>query len=410
MREPTQLDATIDLAGDALGGGLATIEGMHRAIAHKPFAALRRAPAVGEVSEAVRIVHDGITAFVYASLGTAIAFATGAARVALYATGVESREPRAGSNTDLALAALNGYSGEHLEQRGSPLATKMTLRHAGQALPIESKALAAAFPTAASRLAVFVHGLACNETLWRRHAELHYGDGETTYGSRLQNDLGYTPLYVRYNTGLHISDNGARLAAMLEEIIAAWPVPVSEVVLMGHSMGGLVARSAAHRGNGSGHRWIQHVRHLVYLGSPHHGAPLEKTVNVAAWLLSHSDITRPLAALINVRSSGIKDLRFGAVSDDDWRDVDLDALLSNRAGDLPLLDGASHYFVSASLTQDATHPWGIAIGDAMVRQPSATARHVEHAGPRHFRHFGSMGHLDLLNHPSVYEQIRDWLD
>jgi pimeloyl-ACP methyl ester carboxylesterase len=194
--------------------------------------------------------------------------------------------------------------------------------------------------------------------------------------------------------------------------VSAWPVPVDELIIVGHSMGGLVARSACHYGQEAGLDWTERVRHVVFLGSPHLGAPLEKVTNVAAWLLGLTDVTRPFADALNTRSAGIKDLRFGAVLDDHWRDADLDALLENRTGHVPLLPGANHYFVAATVTRDARHPVAVAIGDLLVRRASAFGRGrvtrlqfpIEHS-----RHVGPMHHLALLNHPVLYEQMRRWI-
>ena len=410
MQEPTWLQGAIDVATEALGGGLATVEGVHTAIARKPFAALRLAPAVGDVSEVVRVVHDGITSLVYGGIRTAIAVAGGAARLAASVVAPEDTEPQAGSLGDLAVAVLNGFAGERLEREGNPLASQMSLRHAGWTVPLQGQALATAFPAASRRVAVFVHGLAGNETFWRLHAVRHYRNRHTTYGSRLEADLGYAPLYVRYNTGLHISDNGRRLARLLEALVTQWPVPVEELVLVGHSMGGLVIRSATHYG--AQLNWPRRVRHVFFLGSPHLGAPLEKATNVSAWLLGLTDITRPFAAVLNGRSVGIKDLRFGVLRDDDWQDIDLDALLATRTGDVPLLEGAGHYFIAATMTRDPRHPVGVAVGDLLVREASAFGRGrlrriqfpLENG-----RHFGPMNHFELLNHPDVYEQMHRWL-
>jgi pimeloyl-ACP methyl ester carboxylesterase len=410
MQGQTRLQGAIDVATAALGDGLATVEGVHTAIARKPFAALRLAPAVGDASEAVRLVHDGITSLVYGGMRTAIAVTGGAARLAAPLIASEDEEPRPGSLGDLAVAALNGFAGERLEREGNPLANQMSLRHAGRTVALQHRALAAAFPTASPRLAVFVHGLAGNETYWRLHAKRHYCNPHTTYGARLEGDLGYTPLYVRYNTGLHISDNGRRLARLLDRVVAEWPVPVEELVLVGHSMGGLVMRSATHYG--ARRDWTRQVRHLFFLGSPHLGAPLEKATNVTAWLLGLTEVTRPFATLLNRRSAGIKDLRFGALRDEDWQGIDADALLANRGSDVPLLDGAAHYCIAATVTRDPRHPVGVAVGDLLVREASALGRGrlrrlqfpLEHG-----RHFGPMHHFELLNHPDVYEQMRRWL-
>ena len=413
--ETTRTQATIEVATAALEAGLATIEQVHTAIARKPFAVLRLAPGVGEVSEVVRVVHDGITSLVYGSLRTAIVVAGGAARLAARCVPADTAERPRGSTAELAemaVAALNGWAGERLEHHGNPLATKMGVRHRGRSVAPERTALAAAFPDATPRVAVFVHGLASSETMWNLHAERHYGDRHTNYGSRLQADLGYTPLYVRYNSGLHISDNGRQLAQLLDRVVSAWPVPIDELLIVGHSMGGLVARSGCHYGQEAGLGWVDRVRHVVFLGSPHLGAPLEKVTNAATWLLGLTDVTRPFADALNTRSVGIKDLRFGAVLDDHWRDADLDALLENRTSHVPLLPGANHYFVAATLTRSPRHPVAVAIGDLLVREASAFGRGrvrqlqfpIEHG-----RHVGAMHHLALLNHPDLYEQMRRWI-
>ena len=209
-REKNPLHGAVDAATAALQGGLATIEGVHKAIARKPFAPLRLAPGVAEVSEVVRLVHDGVTSLVYGGLRTAVTAAGSAARRAAALAGNQEIEP--GSAGGMAVAALNGFAGDRLVRDGNPLATTMGLRHRGRHVSADRASLTAAFPDASPRLAVFVHGLACDETWWRLHAERHYGNRHTTYGSRLQKDFGYTPLYVRYNTGLHVSDNGRELA------------------------------------------------------------------------------------------------------------------------------------------------------------------------------------------------------
>lgn len=166
------------------------------------------------------------------------------------------------------IAVLNGVLGDHLSQSGNPLAIPMQFRRGGQPLDLEPSRLRHALPKVTGKLLVLVHGLCSNDLRWARQGHDH--------GAALERDLGFTPIYLHYNSGRQISSNGRELAALLEVLVAAWPVPVAELVILGHSMGGLVSRSACHSGEAAGHAWRKRLRALVFLGSPHHGAPLER--------------------------------------------------------------------------------------------------------------------------------------
>jgi pimeloyl-ACP methyl ester carboxylesterase len=289
----------------------------------------------------------------------------------------------------MALGALNGAIGDRLAADRNPLALDMSLRGSGDT----------------PRLAVFVHGLCETGDAW--------GLGSRpTYGARLHDELGYTPLYLRYNTGLRISDNGRRLAEVLEEAVADWPVPVEEIALVGHSMGGLVARSACHYGEATGASWTRSVRHVFCLGSPHLGAPLERAANATAYALARLPETRPLARIVNGRSVGIKDLRFGSCVEEDWCDCDPDEFLSDRCQEVPFLPTATYYFIGATLTRSADSRLGSLVGDLLVQFPSASGNGPKRRIPFEIdkgRHLGGLNHLQLLNHPAVYGQIKAWL-
>jgi pimeloyl-ACP methyl ester carboxylesterase len=390
-----EVRAVGELAGHALSGAGALVGDVHAAIARRAF------EAVGPRGESARAVHDEVSALVHSGVRAALRAMPQSAGAALATKTADDAAALADSARGaLALAVLNAYAGDGLHARGNALALDMTLRHRGA--DVDPGALAGA----SERVAIFVHGLGETDAAWRLRATRE----RPGYGALLKRELGYTPLELRYNTGRHISDNGRALAAMLEDLHDAWPEPLDEIVLVGHSMGGLVARSACHYGRVDGHRWTDAVRHVICLGSPHLGAPLEKGVNALGWALGRVPETEPLARVVNARSAGIKDLRFGACIEEDWCDCDPDELLTDRCQDVPFLPNATFCFVAATISTREGDPLGTVVGDLLVRVPSASGEGRRRRVPfGDGRRLGGLNHFDLLNHPAVYEQIRAWL-
>jgi pimeloyl-ACP methyl ester carboxylesterase len=398
------IEAVGDLAGAGLAAGGRLVQDMHEAIAGRPFAAL------GAGATPVRLSHDWISRGVYAAVRGALRLGPRAAAW-LFARGSDPDAPplEQGRGGSLALGALNGLYGDHLTARHNELALEMGVWRDGLPVARTPAGLAAAFPDATSRVAVFVHGLFCTEEAWRL---LPLGDdriGRRTYGERLQDELSFTPVYVRYNTGQRVSENGRALARLLDEVVAGWPTGAEEVVLVGHSMGGLVVRSACHYGEVDGGRWTDAVRHVFCLGAPHLGADLEKGLNVIAWSLGRLPETRAFERVLNARSVGIKDMRFGSCVEDDWCDCDPDEFLRDRCREVPFLPHANYYFIAATL---ARGPVGAVAGDLLVRIPSASGagrhRRIPFEVDNGCRITG-LNHFDLLNHPAVYEQLRTWI-
>jgi pimeloyl-ACP methyl ester carboxylesterase len=241
-----------------------------------------------------------------------------------------------------------------------------------------------------------------------------WGARETgeSYGTLLERELGLTPVYVRYNSGRRISENGRSLADLLEQVVANWPVPVSEVALIGHSMGGLVARSAAYRADLDRKVWPTLVRQTISLGTPHMGAPLEQAVHYASAGLNLVPETQPLSRFLRRRSGGIRDLRQGSLVDEDWRDRDPDALRAEACAEVPLLTGATHCLVTATITRSSRHPLGRLVGDCLVLQASGAGRSRTRRiafDEEYGHHVGGAHHFALLNHPAVYDKLRLWL-
>ncbi|SOE03706.1 lipase family alpha/beta hydrolase [Blastococcus haudaquaticus] len=397
------------LARLTLRGGTTRIHEVHQGIADRTFR------AVGPAGRPVQVVHDAVSGLTYGLVGLALgggARAVGAL-AALRASGTAVDDGAAGRRT---LAVLNGAHGDLLRQEAPGLALGTTVRVAGRPVPAEPEELRAAFPDATGRLAVFLHGLTESEASWAYRAERR-GEPGVTYGTRLHDDLGFTPVFVRYNTGLHISDNGRALDTLLTDLVDAWPVDVQDVVLVGHSMGGLVARSALHQAHGGtpeARGWTHLVRDTLTLGSPHLGAPLERGVHRLAAGLARVPETRPLARLLSLRSVGIKDLRHGTLVEADWTDRDLDAIGPATHTRVPLHDGARHFVVLATLSRDPAGRLADLLGDLLVSPRSAsgdTGDDDRLAFPAdHVLRLGGLNHFDLLNHPRVYAQIRTWLE
>jgi pimeloyl-ACP methyl ester carboxylesterase len=242
--------------------------------------------------------------------------------------------------------------------------------------------------------------------------DLPMDEAGSTYPQRLADEHDLTCLAVRYNSGRRISRNGTEVAALLESLVAAWPVAVASVALVGHSMGGLVARSAAHQAAERGYRWTAHLRTLVTLGSPHLGAPLERTAHVADRVLRVLPESEPTGRVLARRAVGIKDLRYGAVVEDDWRGHDPDELLRDRCTPVPLLPHVRHHWVATTITRSTDHPVGRLVGDGLVRTPSArgasrrrTIGFAEQAGAE----LGGVHHLGQVRHPEVYRHLAGWL-
>jgi triacylglycerol lipase len=324
---------------------------------------------------------------------------------------------------DDALAVVNGLFGDALDHQGSALATAMTVRAGGTVLPLERDALAdvliEALPHVGPRICLLVHGLMSTDSVWRFPATR-----STTYGTLLARDHGVTPLTLRYNTGRHISTNGRELARLLNRLVGAWPVRVQEINLIGHSMGGLVIRSACHYARGlrprrrhlpMGRTWTTKVRRVVLVGVPNMGAPLEVFVNLASATLWSLPVpaTRLVGLGLDHRSAGIKDVRFGAVLDEDWQEQDPGALERAQPRRVRRPRRADYLVIAGSVTADPEHPLSRLIGDAMVTSSSATGLATAAGEGELFpgatvRMFPKVTHAELANRPDIYAAIDAW--
>jgi pimeloyl-ACP methyl ester carboxylesterase len=353
-----ELATTVRLLFDAARGVVGLVSRTHRAI--------------------VPSVLPDFSGFVYGCVDSGVTIAGAVADLALTATGLGRRyRPLQATVAGRRVgAALNGAVGDSLTGRYAALATPMRFRHRGVDMPVST--LAEHCPLPSRHVIVMIHGLAENEEWWQ--------GGDTDFGRCLADDLGASVLYVRYNSGRPIADNGRELAELLDEVIDGWPAPVERLSLVGHSMGGLVARGAVRHAVAGGLAWAAVLGEVVCLGTPHQGSDVERSAEFVGRTLGLFRQTAPLATLFTRRSVGIKNLRHGLAAD---------------AGDPP----GRQLFVAATLARDPDSWRGRLFGDLLVTPASAT----DPTQRADRRAFGGVSHAALLGHPRVYAELRHWL-
>lgn len=360
------LRAAAGLVVEATKGVTTVVQDVHTAIGAVPFFTDLVYRAIRGVTGVVGLGIDGVVSALAPVLG----------------------ESAPGEEREAVLAALNGVVGDRLEADQSPLAIPLSLRP-----PLEGL-------HRGGTLLVLVHGSCMNDAQWTRAGHDH--------GRALARELDVTPAYVHYNSGRHISHNGRELAQRIEPESGGF----TDVVLLGHSMGGLVARAALRDAEEADLEWRRKVRALITLGTPHQGAPLERGGHAFEQLLGLTPFSAPLRALGEIRGAGVTDLRYGNVRDEDWQDVDRFASGEDHRTNTPLPEGVRCYAVAATTAPEGASDEGALPGDGIVPVASALGRHED---PRRALHFTATkvvrgaSHLDLLSHPAVFAQLLQWL-
>jgi len=403
---PSDLRAAAQLAVQATRGVTTMAEGVHHAVLG----------TMGLAGGKAGQQTSGITGFVYRTVHGVTELVGKGLQAAF--TKLESPlaalvdAPPDTPEREAVLAALNGVLGDQLEQSHNPLATPMTLRYQGRVL--NTNALPA-MPQATGKVLLMIHGLCMNELQWTPGEPSAEGDKATAdIGAALAAQLGYTPICLRYNTGRHTSQNGRDLAGMLEQLLAHWPVAVEDFTVVVHSMGGLIIRSAVHTAQHKQLHWPRQLKNIVFLGTPHHGAPLERAGNWIDVLLGTTPFSKPFAKLGQLRSAGITDLRYGFVLESDWANQDRFKRKPDSRQPLPLPEGVACYTVAATLAKPRSLLAERLVGDGLVPLRSALGQHDT---PEHNLHFAKdrqtvvyrMNHMEMLCSPVVRDQVLAWL-
>jgi pimeloyl-ACP methyl ester carboxylesterase len=397
----SDLRAIALLAADATHAVATISEGVHQSVWR----------TLGAPSGATKAKTRGVTGLVYQGIhgvtklvGQGVAAALNRLEPLLQRL---ERKPEASFERAAVVAALNGVMGDRLQATNNPLATVMSLRLANKTL---DWATAPNASPVTGKVLIVIHGLCMNDLQWTaKHAGQPVNHADT-----LASALGYTPVYVRYNTGLHVSENGHLLAHHLQDLVAHWPVPVTELSVLAHSMGGLVTRSAVQTAQENGWQWPNHLKNIVFLGTPHHGAPLERAGNGLDVLLGSTSYSRPFAKLGQLRSAGITDLRYGLVLDSDWQGRGRFHCKPDHRTPVPLPEGVSCFTVAATTTAKRGLLADRLLGDGLVPLHSALGHHVQATRQLHFaseRQYIAYrtNHMQLLSSPLVSQKLLSWM-
>ncbi len=402
---PSDLHGYSRLAIDATLGVTDMVEAMHLNILQfpAPFGKVRgHSHAYGNIQTVLR----KITRRIYNSIRRGTQLVGGGLDIALECTHPELAQIRSTKERAAVIAILNGVLGDHMTARKNPLTITMDWRLNGQPLELTTEALSSTIQQPQGRVLIMIHGHCMNVLQWTRNGHNH--------GDVLAAANGFTPMVLRYNTGLHISQNGRALADQLEQLVRVWPVPVQELCIVGYSMGGLVARSAFHYGALTQQSWMQHVHKLLCLGSPHHGSMLERAGNMVDIALDLSPYSEALSRLGKIRSSGTTDLRHGNLTDEDWAGRDRFAHRADPRQPVPLPENVQCYAIAAMIAKTHGDLSGKLVGDGLVPLMSALGQHRDEQRALHFpqghqKVFYGMTHLGLLDSKAVCDQMQEWM-
>jgi pimeloyl-ACP methyl ester carboxylesterase len=282
----------------------------------------------------------------------------------------------------------------------------MQFRHQAKAIPLDPKSIEKIYPTINGKILLMVHGSCLNDLQWTQK--------EHNHGATLAKELHKTPIYLHYNSGRHISTNGQALNALLEELIQNWPVPVEELVILAHSMGGLVSRSAIYYGQQQQKSWAKHLKKIIFLGTPHHGAPMEKAGNFIDVTLEAVPYAKPFARLGKIRSAGVTDLRYGNLLDEDWQNSDRFKMQGDTRSTVSLPERIACYSIAGIAGKKTASKASQLLGDKMVGVKSALGEHNDPTKNLHFKKENTSivyetSHTELLSNPKIYSKIKSWM-
>jgi pimeloyl-ACP methyl ester carboxylesterase len=392
----SDLQGLTSLITDATIGITDLVEAMHKRVVHPPLLP----------STPIQHLITKIAGFTFKNIRWSTRFIGNGTDKALGKLNSLFGEIEATEKREAIRSVLNGVIGDHLEKNENPLKINMQLRHQAKAIPLDSKSIENTYPTINGKILLMVHGSCLNDIQWTRK--------EHNHGTALAKELDKTPIFLHYNSGLHISTNGQEFNELLEEMVHNWPVPVEELVIIGHSMGGLVSRSALHYGDQQQKSWTKHLKTIIFLGTPHHGAPMEKAGNFLDVILENIPYTKPFARLGKIRSAGVTDLRYGNLVDEDWQNNDRFKMQGDQRQNISLPELVECYSIAGIASKETGTKSSQLLGDKMVGVKSALGQHKNPTKNLHFKKENTWiayesNHSELLSNPKIYTKIKSWM-
>ena len=395
-KKDSELQGITHLIVDATIGVTDLVEDMHKQIVHPSFLPSTR----------IQKLINTIAGITYKNIRWSTLFIGKSLHNILEQLTPTIGKIKASDKKEIILSVLNGVIGDYLEEKENPLKIEMQFRYQSKSFLLDPKTIKATHPNVNGKILLMLHGSCMNDIQWTRKKHNH--------GEIIAKELNKTPIYLNYNSGRHISTNGKNLNNLLEELVRNWPVPVEELLVIAHSMGGLVMRSAIHYGEQEQNNWTKHLKKVVFLGTPHHGSHVERKGNYLDIMLEAIPYVKPFARLGKIRSAGVTDLRYGNLVDEDWLDNDPFERKTDQRRHIPLPKEIKFYSIAAVIGKKTTTISTKILGDTLVDVKSALGQHKNPNKSLFFKKENRWivyenNHLDLLSNPKIMEKIKDWL-
>ena len=372
------------------------VEAMHRRIVHPPL--LPSTPIQNLITDIAGVAYKNIrwsTRYIGKSADKALG------KLSSVMGTLKTTEER-----EVMRAVLNGLIGDHLIKTDNPLKIDMSFRNRGNTIGLNKKSISTAYSTVTNKILLMIHGSCMDDQQWTQNKHNH--------GAALAKELNKTPVFLHYNSGRHVSSNGQELDALLAKLVKEWPVPVKEIIILAHSMGGLVTRSAVHYGQLQKSAWSKKLKKIIFIGTPHHGASLEKAGNYVEVILKTIPYAKPFARLAKIRGAGVTDLRYGNLLDEDWQNIDQHAIKGDNRTHVPLPEYIDCYAIAGVVAKESASKAKKVFGDNLVSVKSALGQHRKTAKNLNVKKENTFivyetNHAGLLGSPVVYAQLKEWL-